>query len=288
MCIHPDISERTAAFQPKKSTSCSLGWKRSPRLPTSATRHVLLTIMASVISAAIGFVFNILLNKTTKESKIIKVSVKSSGNILNITDALGNKIGYKFFLPKDPNKTINSYYQYTITILNDGGSAINDIPLLIEIPNKLSLVKEPILGEAPEKVELSFLHVSHDEPYKDELNIKGFVNHGERFYLTYISYSEEFLPFDYGKPKVVVRKQDWTTQYVSEIGSETKNTQNFYMNLFAKNVSDYTGRDVFLMAGVFVFPILLYFLLALFLFYHLARRGGQWIASYLSGSRNRA
>ena len=43
MCIHPDISERTAAFPPKASTLCSLGWKRSLRLPTSATRHALCT-----------------------------------------------------------------------------------------------------------------------------------------------------------------------------------------------------------------------------------------------------
>jgi putative transposase len=44
VCIHPDISERTAAFQPKTSTWCSLGWKRSPGLPTSATRHALDTL----------------------------------------------------------------------------------------------------------------------------------------------------------------------------------------------------------------------------------------------------
>lgn len=131
--------------------------------PAFTVKYVILTVVVSLLTGAVGFSLNYLFSKTTAENKSIKVATKSSGNLLAMKNELGDKIGYKFFLPTDPTKIINSYFQYTITVLNDGHLGIENFTLFVEVPYEIFIIKEPVIHTLPERIKptISFTHIKH-------------------------------------------------------------------------------------------------------------------------------
>jgi hypothetical protein len=206
-------------------TQSSTEWK----LP-----HVLAIIIFSVVTGITGYFGTHLGEAFFKEGKIVETSSPPPTNLAALPGG-ANELEVQL---KTTHDTIKSAFRYKVTVANKANTAATDFPVVLTIPNRITLVggNPEISSDQPEIRNLAPKKDGNDIEYTIRL-----LNPLEAISWTFFGYSKDVL--EPSPVLVSVHAKDFQQNRVQEAEISGAPTTSF-QQLFIKKASEFTGADV--------------------------------------------
>lgn len=212
----------------------------------SSARYIGLTLFISLLTGIAGYGLKYIFEGTSK--RVISVEEMQSPNLLDLDKQVQGRIVASYKLKDQPDKVLQSYFQYSVRIRNTGNEGVENLPVTVQGEGeKLVVIKTPSITTIPKDL-IAAITVKQNEttqPNKDEREI-SLLNPGEAVELSYVAYSTD--PVSKATFTVNVRKKDWVILREGQISARRT-------TFLDKPLAELRGADVLVM--FYFFAILL-------------------------------
>jgi hypothetical protein len=215
--------------------------------PSFTWRYIVLTFLAAIIPAALGFGAAWLLEVFKATPKNIDVAVITSPNLAATPSKTGNINNLLVYLDlgSGQKEEIKALFRYNVTVTNKSKFGIDDFPVSFALPTSMTFAGEPTLSSVPQSLlpNIPISRQRHDD-HTDIYNV-GLLNPNQSLSFVYFAFAKA----DVASPElsVYVQKKDWIQTSGGQ--SPGPNTSTLWYN---KPVSTFTGSDVLITAVIFV------------------------------------